>query len=234
MPVGMDIVLTGSIAFDYIMKFPGHFKDHILPDKLECLSLSFLVESLVRHRGGIAPNIAYTIALLGGKPRVLATAGEDFEDYRSWLEEQGVAGIGFGWINLRKGGDVRELLEWPYEVEQPIAPAITEWAEAAHVAVTTGTRLRTAVDLQQETLGVAGAADPATIVVRRQRGLRRARQVDTVLAAALGACDGDLPIGAILAAVAELTDRDPAATTEQYLPEIVSLVRDGYLVPVAE
>jgi len=86
----MNIVLTGSIAFDYIMKFPGHFKDHILPDKLECLSLSFLVESLVRHRGGIAPNVAYTMALLGGRPRLFATAGEDFEEYRLWLESIGV------------------------------------------------------------------------------------------------------------------------------------------------
>jgi adenosine kinase len=86
----MNIVLTGSIAYDYIMKFPGHFKDHILPDQLECLSLSFLVESLVRHRGGIAPNIAYTLALLGGRPRLFATAGEDFEEYRLWLERRGV------------------------------------------------------------------------------------------------------------------------------------------------
>jgi adenosine kinase len=83
-------LLTGSIAFDYLMRFPGYFQEHILPDRLECLSLSFLVESLVRQRGGIAPNIAYTLALLGERPRLFATAGEDFAEYQQWLEEVGV------------------------------------------------------------------------------------------------------------------------------------------------
>ena len=86
----MNIILTGSVAYDYIMKFPGYFRDHILPERLETISLSFLVESMVRLRGGIAPNIAYTLALLGERPRVMATVGEDFEDYRSWLDAHGI------------------------------------------------------------------------------------------------------------------------------------------------
>lgn len=86
----MEIVLTGSIAFDYLMKFPGYFRDHILPDQLECLSLSFLVESMIRQPGGIAPNIAYTMALLGEHPRLFATAGEDFAIYREEMESYGV------------------------------------------------------------------------------------------------------------------------------------------------
>jgi adenosine kinase len=86
----MDILVTGSVAYDYLMTFPGLFREHLLAEHLEKISLSFLVESLVRRRGGIAPNIAYNMALLGGRPRVMATAGEDFEDYRAWLEEQGV------------------------------------------------------------------------------------------------------------------------------------------------
>ncbi len=86
----MYIILTGSVAFDYLMAFPGYFRDHILPDKLDSISLSFLVESLSKRRGGIAPNIAYTLALLGEKPRVMATVGEDFEDYRLWLESKGI------------------------------------------------------------------------------------------------------------------------------------------------
>jgi len=86
----MDIVLTGSVAYDYLMTFPGLFKNYILPDKLENISLSFLVNSMVRRRGGIAPNIAYTLALLGGKPRVMATVGEDFTEYRTYLENVGV------------------------------------------------------------------------------------------------------------------------------------------------
>ena len=96
----MEIVLTGSIAFDYLMKFPGYFQDHILPDNLECLSLSFLVESMVRQPGGIAPNIAYTLALMGERPRLLATAGEDFVEYRDALERRGVDTSG---IRLIKG-----------------------------------------------------------------------------------------------------------------------------------
>jgi adenosine kinase len=68
------------------MTFPGMFKDHLLPERLERVSLSFLVDSMSRQRGGIAPNIAYTMALLGERPRVMATVGEDFADYRRWLE----------------------------------------------------------------------------------------------------------------------------------------------------
>ena len=86
----MDIIVTGSVAYDYLMTFPGEFKDHILPEKLEKISLSFLVDSMVRRRGGIAANIAYTLALLGGKPRMMATVGVDFEEFRAWLESKGV------------------------------------------------------------------------------------------------------------------------------------------------
>ncbi len=86
----MDIVLTGSVAYDYLMTFPGLFKDHLLPEKLASISLSFLVDSMVKRRGGIAPNIAYTLALLGGKPRVMATVGEDFAEYRAALKKVGV------------------------------------------------------------------------------------------------------------------------------------------------
>jgi adenosine kinase len=96
----MEIVLTGSIAFDYLMKFPGYFQDHILEDNLECLSLSFLVESMNREPGGIAPNIAYTLSLLGERPRLFATAGEDFAEYRQVLENSGVDTSG---IKLIKG-----------------------------------------------------------------------------------------------------------------------------------
>ncbi len=86
----MDILLTGSVAFDYLMTFPGVFKEQILPERLEKISLSFLVDSMTRQDGGIAPNIAYTLALLGEHPRVMATVGEDFKEYRSRLESKGV------------------------------------------------------------------------------------------------------------------------------------------------
>ena len=86
----MDILLTGSIAFDYLMTFPGHFKDHFLPDRLDSISLSFLVDSMRKMPGGIAPNIAYTMSLLGAHSRLWATVGEDFEPYRQSLEDKGI------------------------------------------------------------------------------------------------------------------------------------------------
>jgi adenosine kinase len=86
----MDIIVTGSVAFDYIMKFPGYFREYLLPDRLESISLSFLVESMVRRPGGIAPNIAYTLALLGGRPRIMATVGDDAVEYKNWLEQTGI------------------------------------------------------------------------------------------------------------------------------------------------
>jgi adenosine kinase len=86
----MNIVVTGSVAFDYIMSFPGRFTDHILPDKLDEISLSFLVDDMRRVYGGCGPNIAYSLALLGERPHLMATAGKDAGQYRDWLAEKGV------------------------------------------------------------------------------------------------------------------------------------------------
>jgi len=86
----MKIVVTGSIAYDYLMSFPGKFTEHFLPEHMNRVSLSFLVDTMDKRRGGCAPNIAYTLALLGEKPRLMATAGEDFGEYRAWLEAAGV------------------------------------------------------------------------------------------------------------------------------------------------
>src|ERR671918_265312 len=87
---GVRIVVTGSLAYDYIMNFPGNFKDHILEDKAHVLSVSFLIDSMHRMRGGVAGNIAYTLALLGERPLVVASAGGDFGEYRKWMEQQGI------------------------------------------------------------------------------------------------------------------------------------------------
>jgi len=86
----MKIIVTGSIAFDYLMSFPGKFTEHFLPEHMQRVSLSFLVDSMEKRRGGCAPNIAYTLALLRERPYLMATAGQDFGDYRSWLEAAGV------------------------------------------------------------------------------------------------------------------------------------------------
>jgi adenosine kinase len=86
----MRIVVTGSIAFDYLMSFPGKFTEHFLPEHMSRVSLSFLVDSMDKRRGGCGPNIAYTLSLLGERPHLMATAGEDFDDYRRWLEAAGI------------------------------------------------------------------------------------------------------------------------------------------------
>ena len=86
----MKIVVTGSIAYDYLMSFPGKFTEHFLPEHMDRVSLSFLVDTMDKRRGGCAPNIAYTLALLGEKPFLMATAGEDFGEYRQWLDAAGV------------------------------------------------------------------------------------------------------------------------------------------------
>jgi len=86
----MKLIVTGSIAFDYLMSFPGKFTEHILPEHLQRVSLSFLVDSMDKRRGGCAPNIAYTLALLGERPYLMGAAGEDFKDYGEWLESAGV------------------------------------------------------------------------------------------------------------------------------------------------
>lgn len=86
----MKTIVTGSIAYDYLMSFPGKFTEHFLPEHMERVSLSFLVDSMDKRRGGCAPNIAYTLALLGERPYLMATAGQDFDDYRQWLDAAGI------------------------------------------------------------------------------------------------------------------------------------------------
>jgi adenosine kinase len=86
----MKIVVTGSIAYDYLMSFPGKFTEHILPEHMSRVSLSFLVDTMDKRRGGCAPNIAYTLALLGERPLLMGTAGQDFGDYQTWLEAAGI------------------------------------------------------------------------------------------------------------------------------------------------
>jgi adenosine kinase len=86
----MDIIITGSIAYDYLMRFPGRFSDHFINDQLHQISLSFLVDDMTKHWGGVAANIAFNAAMLGLRTHLMGTAGRDFADYRLWLESIGV------------------------------------------------------------------------------------------------------------------------------------------------
>jgi adenosine kinase len=91
----MRIFVSGSLAYDRIMDFPGRFVDHILPEKIHILNVCFMVNGLTERFGGTAGNIAYNLALLQERPYILATAGRDFGPYREWLEHLGLplAGI---------------------------------------------------------------------------------------------------------------------------------------------
>ncbi|MQA27821.1 MAG: carbohydrate kinase family protein [Micromonosporaceae bacterium] len=86
----MKIAVTGSIATDHLMHFPGKFGEQLLADQLDKVSLSFLVDDLVVRRGGIGANIAFGMAQLGLSPVLVGAVGMDFADYRSWLERHGV------------------------------------------------------------------------------------------------------------------------------------------------
>jgi adenosine kinase len=85
-----QVILCGSIAYDYLMKFPGHFNEHILPEHIDRLSLSFLVDEMRKQRGGVSANIAYNMGLLGATPLLFGTVGQDFGDYRQALQAVGV------------------------------------------------------------------------------------------------------------------------------------------------
>jgi adenosine kinase len=84
------IAVTGSIATDHLMHFPGRFAEQLLPDQLHKVSLSFLVDELVVRRGGVAANIAFGMGQLGLRPVLVGAVGADFDDYRAWLERHGV------------------------------------------------------------------------------------------------------------------------------------------------
>jgi hypothetical protein len=153
-----------------------------------------------------------------------------YDTWLSWFEDLGIEGVGFGWINVRAGGSGRHRLEeWRYDVEQPIGPAIADHFDATRSEVGLTSRLQARIDVLQETQGPPGAEDPATIVVRQQRGFRRARQVDTVEAALIGASGGDLSVGQILDAIAEITDVDADELRTTYLPIVRDLVDEGFL-----
>jgi hypothetical protein len=166
-----------------------------------------------------------------------------YDAWLAWFDEQGVDAVGFGWVNLRKLDEtaqtgrepVLRVESWPFEVEQPLGGEVADWARRTVFAAGTAdadllaARLVARPDVRQETLGPPGAEDPETIVLRQQRGLRRARQVDTVLAGLVGACDGDLGVGQILDALAQILDRPAQALRDGYLPKVRELVEDGFL-----
>ncbi len=163
---------------------------------------------------------------------------ERYDAWLGWFEEQGVEGVGFGWLNLHRTDRDEPVLrfeEWPYEVEQPLGLEVADWGRRVELErslddeALLAARLVARVDVRQETFGEPGAEDPEDIVLRQQRGLRRARKADTVEAGLVGACDGDLAVGQILDALATLLGSEPAAVRREYLPVVRDLLVEGFL-----
>jgi methylase of polypeptide subunit release factors len=151
--------------------------------------------------------------------------------YDAWLdyfERHNVTGIGFGWITLhRSGGEDVRVEELRHAVDQPVG-AYVDRVVRGRPAVTEATTLRTCAGLTSEQIGPPGAEDPERIVLRQAGGLRRAAQVGTVVAALAGACDGDLHLGPLLDAIAQLTGADAAAVRAQAFDMLPELVADGF------
>lgn len=170
----------------------------------------------------------------------LAGSSDYLPGYREWLEyfrRQRINGVGMGWVFVRNTGaaepDIR-LEEWPHAVHQPVADAVlahfagtgpARWPDEGLLAAT----LRRSDDLVQEAIGAPGAADPEHIVLRQQAGFGRAVVADTALAAVVGACDGDLPLGMLVDAVAALLEVDGAMLASEILGQVRPLLADGLL-----
>ena len=87
----MNIIVSGSLAYDRIMDFPGYFADHILPEKIHVLNVAFTVNGLKEKFGGTAGNIAYALSLMGERPEISATIGHDYHRYLDWLTKNGLS-----------------------------------------------------------------------------------------------------------------------------------------------
>lgn len=160
---------------------------------------------------------------------------ERYDTWLSWFDDEGIEGVGFGWLDLRRvdRDPVLRLEHWPYDVEQPLGPEIADHGRrtdflTAHPDLSDAL-LVARVDVREESVGAPGAADPETILLRQQRGMRRAHQADTVVAGLVGACDGDLTVGQLLDALGTLLERD--GLREEYAAEVRELVATGFLRP---
>jgi methylase of polypeptide subunit release factors len=160
---------------------------------------------------------------------------ERYDTWLAWFAEQRIEAVGFGWLNLRRTDadavDVR-IEEWRWEVEQPLGDEIdAHFERAARLrdlddGALLAIKPRLEPDVVQETFGPAGAEDPSRIVLRRQTGMRRARQVDTVSAALAGAADGELTLEQLLSAIGRLIGEVDVAAR---IAEVRELIGDGFL-----
>jgi methylase of polypeptide subunit release factors len=194
-------------------------------------------DALVLQRERLDPyeyiEIWLADAGLTGTPEYAARYAE-WADYFSTL---GIVGVGMGWLTLYHTGHADPELrfdDWPHQVHAGLGDAFAEFPDAARAAgIGDDQLLTTALTLDpsvtSEALGRPGAADPEHLVFRRSTGFGRAVEVDTALAGVVGACDGELPLGVLIEAVADLLDRDAADLRADLLPRLRPLIADGYL-----
>ena len=202
------------------------------------------VDALVVQRETLDPA-AYVATWLRdagerGSPDYLAR----YDGWLASLEQDRVAGIGFGFLVVRRTDAARRVttLDWPHPVEQPLGPHVADWLDrqrwlAAHDddAALAGATVQLAPDVVQEQLGQPGADDPEHVFLRQQVGLRRAFASDTAAAALVGACDGTLPVGTLIAAVQQVLDEGgdegagPGST--ELLSQVRLMVEAGVLAP---
>ena len=175
----MRIAVTGSIATDHLMTFPGKFTDQLIADKLDKVSLSFLVDELAIRRGGVAANIAFGLGVLGLQPLLVGAVGADFEDYRHWLEEHGVRTAGVRESLLRH--TARFVCTTDADGNQIGSFYAGAMAEDAEIKIAPLAAEHGGIDLV-----LIGAGDPGAMVVHtrecRQAGLKFAADPSQQLA----------------------------------------------------
>ena len=169
--------------------------------------------------------------------------------YERWLDEFEAGktrSIGFGWITLRKNAAVASgaiepsivLEEWPHPVEQPLGDTVRahferqDYLRTHDDAALLADRFVLAPEVVQEQVGLPGAEDPEHVLLRQNRGMRRATRVDHVAAGFAGVCDGSLSAGRILDAIGQLTGEDPVLLRDRTPQAIRLLVEEGFLLPV--
>ena len=179
----MRIAVTGSIATDHLMTFPGKFTDQLIADKLDKVSLSFLVDDLAIRRGGVAANIAFGLGVLGLRPLLIGAVGPDFGDYRHWLEEHGVSTAGVRESLLRH--TARFVCTTDADGNQIGSFYAGAMAEDAEIKIVPLARRHGGIDLV-----LIGAGDPGAMVTHtaecRDAGLKFAADPSQQLARILG------------------------------------------------
>lgn len=161
-----------------------------------------------------------------------------YDAWLDWFEAHRVEAVGFGWLTLRDAGrshpDVT-VESWPYEIEQPLGPHVLDWARRVDFLDGLGDRdvaglhLVRSPDVVEERTGRPGDEDPESIVLRGRRGMRRARQVTTAIAALVGACDGELSVGQITQALSTLLDVPLETVDAEIRAALPGLVMDGFV-----